>query len=200
MCTKADAPERNECPAYQLEPYAKGYGQKGTNLKRQKDIPEKTWKNILANMPIACVDIIAHRIDGRETRVLLGFRKIYPYEDRWALPGGRIIKGESLRAAANRHLKEIGPHPSGEYRLVGVYPINFRRRSDISICLSTRLSRFPKLWEITISTRLLSRQKSRTTTQLARHAWRPLGNLPTSLGSNYKRMLKDFERDRYTVR
>jgi ADP-ribose pyrophosphatase YjhB (NUDIX family) len=32
-------------------------------------------------------------MDGRETRVLLGFRKIYPYDGRWALPGGRIIKG-----------------------------------------------------------------------------------------------------------
>jgi len=39
-----------------------------------------------------------------ETHVLLGYRKVRPYSDCWALPGGGIIKGESLRDAAKGQL------------------------------------------------------------------------------------------------
>lgn len=91
-----------------------------TNLRRRKRIPESLWKTILASVPIPCVDVIIHSKVKRETRVLLGYRKIYPYNDCWALPGGRIIKNESLRDTANRQLKEINLRPTGNYRLVGV--------------------------------------------------------------------------------
>ena len=102
-----------------------------------KDIPKKLWRAILASIPIACVDVIAYtRVDDS---VLLGYRKISPYRNRWALPGGRIIKKESLCDTANRQLEEIGVRPAGNYRLVGVYPVNFKDRSDISICLCTCL-------------------------------------------------------------
>jgi len=153
-------------------------------MSAKKSIPERLWKSILANMPIPCVDIIVHTRVGGKTRVLLGYRKIYPYNDKWALPGGRIVKRESLRATANRQLKEIGIHPTGGYKLVGVYPVNFKRRSDISICLSTRLR---------------SPQEPRPTREMAKYAWSPLNDLPSGLGSNYRTMLRDFESSRYTL-
>jgi ADP-ribose pyrophosphatase YjhB (NUDIX family) len=88
-------------------------------LRREKSISNELWKSILQSMPIACVDLIIHRTVKREIWVLLGFRKIYPYNDRWALPGGRIIKGESLRQTADRQLDEIGLRSNGDYMLVG---------------------------------------------------------------------------------
>ena len=154
-------------------------------MSAKKSIPGRLWKIILANMPIACVDIIVHTRVGGKTRVLLGYRKIYPYNDQWALPGGRIVKKESLHATANRQLKEIGIRPTGGYKLVGVYPVNFKRRSDISICLSTRLR---------------SPQEPRPTKEMAKYAWTPLNDLPSGLGSNYRTMLRDFESSTYGVR
>lgn len=153
-------------------------------VKRRKDIPDSLWKRILASTPIPCVDIIIHKRFNDDVRVLLGYRKIYPYNDCWALPGGRIIKGESLRDTADRQMTEIGLRPSSDYDLVGVYPVNFSRRSDVSICLSTRAA---------------FRQEPRPTKELARYTWRQLNDLPTRLGSNYRRMLKDFKDNHYQV-
>lgn len=143
-----------------------------------KDIPEKIWRTILARIPIACVDVICYRRVEGKTGVLLGYRTIYPYRNRWALPGGRVIKNESLYDTANRQLEEIGLHPTGNYRLIGVYPVNFKRRSDISICLSTLLH---------------APYEPRATSELSRYIWSSLGNLALPLGSNYKRMLIDFK-------
>ena len=154
-------------------------------MKVRKGIPQELWKRILASMPIACVDVIVCKKVKRGTRVLLGYRKIYPYGDLWALPGGRIIKRESLRDTANRQLREIGLRPTGEYRLVGVYPVNFKDRSDITICLSAHLT---------------TSQEPRPTRELVKYTWRRLGDLPSRLGSNYRRMLRDFKDHRYKVR
>ena len=108
-------------------------------MKRRKDIPEGLWKSIVANIPMACVDVIIHGRVQRETQVLLGFRKIYPYGNCWALPGGRIIRNESLREAGNRQLEEINIRPTGEFKLVGVYPVNFKHTSGITVSPSTQL-------------------------------------------------------------
>lgn len=154
-------------------------------MRGRKDIPGRLWARIVASMPIACVDIIAHRRISGRTHVLLGYRKIYPYNDRWAFPGGRIIKNESLRDTADRQLEEVGLHATGDYRLVGVYPVNFKRRSDIAICLSTYLP-----WP----------EEPSPTKELVRYTWRPLDGLPARLGSNYRTMVNDFNAGRYRVR
>ena len=153
-------------------------------VKGRKDIPDSLWKRILASIPIPCVDIIVHRGFNDDVRVLLGYRKIYPYNKCWALPGGRIIKGESLRDTADRQMTEIGLRPSSNYDLVGVYPVNFSRRSDVSICLSTCVT---------------PRQEPQPTKELARYAWRQFNDLPMHLGSNYRRMLNDFKDNHYQV-
>jgi ADP-ribose pyrophosphatase YjhB (NUDIX family) len=153
-------------------------------VKGRKDISDSLWKRILASIPIPCVDIIIHRGFNDGVRVLLGYRKIYPYNDCWALPGGRIIKRESLRDTADRQMTEIGLRPSSDYDLVGVYPVNFRRRSDVSICLSTCMT---------------SWQEPQPTKELARYSWRQFNDLPMHLGSNYRRMLNDFKDNHYQV-
>jgi ADP-ribose pyrophosphatase YjhB (NUDIX family) len=152
--------------------------------KQRKHIPETLWKRVLASIPIPCVDIIVHTTVKHRVCVLLGYRKIYPYRNYWALPGGRIIKRESLREAADRQIKEIGLRPTRDYRLVGVYPINFKRRSDVSICLSMRL---------------VPRREARPTRELVSYMWRELNDLPARLGANYGRMLGDFKDKHYAV-
>lgn len=102
---------------------------------------------------------------------------------------GRYPAGESSRKnhfdTANRQLEEIGLRPTGNYRLVGVYPVNFKHRSDISICVCT--CRPPP-------------QEPQATRELSRYAWLLLNNLPPRLGSNYRTMLRDFKYRRLGAR
>ncbi len=68
-------------------------------------IPQVLYDQILSHMPIACVDIaiVAHGA------VLLVLRKDAPARDQWWVPGGRVIKGETMRATAIRKARdEVG--------------------------------------------------------------------------------------------
>jgi ADP-ribose pyrophosphatase YjhB (NUDIX family) len=52
------------------------------------------------------VDIVLFTIRDRQLHLLLIRRLAKPYEDRYALPGGFVLKSESLDAAAARELRE----------------------------------------------------------------------------------------------
>ncbi len=56
--------------------------------------------------PSVTVDIVIFTIKGKELKVLLVKRKIEPYKDRWAIPGGFVKINESLEEAAKRELEE----------------------------------------------------------------------------------------------
>lgn len=65
-------------------------------------IPDDLYRDILRNMPIACVDIaIVH-----EGAVLLVRRKDAPARGDWWVPGGRVMKGEMMKATALRKARE----------------------------------------------------------------------------------------------
>lgn len=68
-------------------------------------IPTETYRQFLASMPIACVDIaIVHR-----GAVLLVKRKDAPARGQWWVPGGRVWKGETMReTAARKAAEEVG--------------------------------------------------------------------------------------------
>ena len=68
-------------------------------------IPWSLYEQILASMPIACVDVaILH--DGK---VLLVKRLDEPAKGQFWLPGGRVLKGEMLKDAAIRKTRdEVG--------------------------------------------------------------------------------------------
>jgi ADP-ribose pyrophosphatase YjhB (NUDIX family) len=95
-------------------------------------IPEPLWHEVKSKVPIACVDVIVHNHRGT---VLLGWRVIKPYVNVWATPGGRIRMGETLTGTARRVLSAHGLAANGFY-LVGVFPVRFPSRFDISICLA----------------------------------------------------------------
>jgi ADP-ribose pyrophosphatase YjhB (NUDIX family) len=95
-------------------------------------VSEPLWRQIKASVPIPCVDII---VSNNQGAVLLGWRVIHPYVNVWATPGGRIHLGEGLAEAARRILSSHGLGANGFY-LVGVFPIRFPSRFDISVCLA----------------------------------------------------------------
>lgn len=70
-----------------------------------KFIPQELYNQILVNMPVACVDIalVSHG------SVLLVKRKDAPAKGEWWVPGGRVIKGETMIATAKRKaIDEVG--------------------------------------------------------------------------------------------
>jgi len=68
-------------------------------------IEQELYNKILENIPIACVDV-AIIVDGS---ALLVKRKDAPAKGEWWVPGGRILKGETMKEAAKRKaLEEVG--------------------------------------------------------------------------------------------
>jgi ADP-ribose pyrophosphatase YjhB (NUDIX family) len=130
---------------------------------------EPLWNKVKRYIPIPCVDVILENSRGE---ILLGWRRIPPYRNVWALPGGRLVKGEELAAAGERILHEYYL-TAEEFSLIGVFPVKFPTRSDVSICIaSTHHSGVAKP----------------DGTEFSKFHW--TGSLPKRLGANYKRMVQ----------
>src|SRR4030042_4622577 len=56
--------------------------------------------------PSVTVDIVVFTIENDELKVLLVKRKLNPFKDKWAIPGGFVRIKESLEDAAKRELEE----------------------------------------------------------------------------------------------
>ena len=70
-----------------------------------KRIKDALYKQIIGNVPLACVDVAI----VREGAVLLVKRKDRPARGQWWLPGGRVLKGEKMVETAKRKaLEEVG--------------------------------------------------------------------------------------------
>lgn len=64
-------------------------------------IPDSLYNEIHAQMPILCVDIVV----GYNGKILLIKRNREPVRGGWWFPGGRVLKGETIKAAAMRLVK-----------------------------------------------------------------------------------------------
>ena len=64
--------------------------------------PEE-YRKVLEQVPILCVDGI---IINQKGQFLLVKRKNEPFRDEWWVPGGRVLKGETLEEAFRRKMKE----------------------------------------------------------------------------------------------
>ena len=67
-----------------------------------RPITADLYRQILAHMPIACVDVVIPSSRG----VLLVWRDNEPAKNQWWLPGGRVLKGETLADCAVRKARE----------------------------------------------------------------------------------------------
>jgi len=70
-----------------------------------RPIPGDLYREILATMPVVCVDLLIHH----RGEVLLVQRRNEPARGQWWFPGGRVHKGESLLQTAHRQAyEEVG--------------------------------------------------------------------------------------------
>nr|WP_220182053.1 GDP-mannose mannosyl hydrolase [Shewanella putrefaciens] len=66
----------------------------------------ETFKSIIKNTPLVSIDLVVYNPKGE---VLLGKRNNRPAQDNWFVPGGRILKDESMAEAFKRlTLNELG--------------------------------------------------------------------------------------------
>ena len=66
-------------------------------------IPRARYRRILGSMPLLCVDGV---IRNSSNQVLLVKRVNEPLKNTWWVPGGRVLKGESLERAFRRKMHE----------------------------------------------------------------------------------------------
>src|SRR3989344_5496427 len=85
-------------------------------------IPQQQYREILNLVPIVCVDLcIRHK-----NKLLLIKRDNEPEKGKWWLPGGRLLKHETLEQCAWRKLKEETNLESGKILCrVGPYETMF---------------------------------------------------------------------------
>ncbi|MBF7072219.1 GDP-mannose mannosyl hydrolase [Glaciecola sp. MH2013] len=69
-------------------------------------LSEETFKIIVASTPLVSIDFVVRDLQGK---ILLGKRVNRPAQGSWFVPGGRVLKGESVEQAYSRLLKiELG--------------------------------------------------------------------------------------------
>lgn len=69
-------------------------------------LDQATFTTVLASTPLVSIDLIVQNSQGQ---ILLGERKNRPAQHYWFVPGGRILKNESLALAFKRlTLAELG--------------------------------------------------------------------------------------------
>jgi 8-oxo-dGTP diphosphatase len=66
----------------------------------------ETYNAARYDRPSVTVDLVIFTLQNKELNVLLVQRKRWPFEGRWALPGGFVNMDESLEQAARRELEE----------------------------------------------------------------------------------------------
>jgi colanic acid biosynthesis protein WcaH len=96
---------------------------------RSKYIEKELYLKILEVMPISCVDVVI--LCGNAT--LLALRKKSPAKGAWFFPGGRVLKGERLEAAAARKtFEEVGiVVPKNKFKFLITKETIFRTRFGI---------------------------------------------------------------------
>lgn len=112
-------------------------------------LPKKLFKLVLENLPIFSIDII---LLNEKQEILLGKRNNPPAKDFWFVPGGRVLKNESLARAFNRiAINELGTEL--EYNKATILYVfdHFYSNSVISNNISTHYINAPHVIETNIS-------------------------------------------------
>lgn len=87
-------------------------------------IPDAEYQQIIARVPILCVDLLPVA-GGAHEQVGLIRRQTFGGNEGWCLIGGAVLRNEPLRDAVQRHVKAtLGPDVSADARsleLLGVF-------------------------------------------------------------------------------
>ncbi len=91
---------------------------------KPRKLSNTEFLEVISRTPLVAIDLV---IRDPENNILLGRRINEPAKGKWFVPGGRILKGESLEAAFERiSVAEIGErHFRSEARLIGVFTHNY---------------------------------------------------------------------------
>jgi colanic acid biosynthesis protein WcaH len=81
-------------------------------------LPLATFKTVIASTPLISIDLVVKNSEGQ---ILLGKRTNRPAKNYWFVPGGRVLKDESLDVAFSRLLKAELSSDKREVKFLGVY-------------------------------------------------------------------------------
>lgn len=83
-------------------------------------LDRETFSTVLSSTPLVSIDLVVRNLDGE---VLIGQRVNRPAKGYWFVPGGRILKNETLAQAFERLTKEeLGlSYPISDASLLGPY-------------------------------------------------------------------------------
>ena len=81
-------------------------------------LPLETFKTIVASTPLISIDLIVRNTQGE---ILLGKRTNRPAKGYWFVPGGRVLKDETLESAMIRLTKTELNLDSNQTTFKGVY-------------------------------------------------------------------------------
>ncbi len=113
-------------------------------------IPDELYMKFHESMPIFCVDIVLKTSKGG---FLLVKRSNEPAKGQWWLPGGRLLRDETIGGAARRKIKEeIGLNVQSFKRMNKCYELIFNESPfshgggthTISTCVSAEVSGLDK--------------------------------------------------------
>lgn len=81
-------------------------------------IPDSKYVQIMEVLPILCVDVLLYNSKGE---CLLVKRANEPLKGQWWVIGGRVLKGETLKQAAIRKVKEEAGLIINSVKPIGYY-------------------------------------------------------------------------------
>ena len=96
------------------------------------------WNAMRQNSPVLAVDAVILMVEGG---VVLVRRRYPPFQDHWALPGGKVEIGETVEAAIIREVKEETGLKVTPTEIIGIFsdPNRDPRGHVVSIAFRTNI-------------------------------------------------------------
>ena len=87
-------------------------------------IRNELYATILESLAVPCVDLV---VKNKKGEILLVKRKNEPAQDKWWVPGGRVLHGEQRINAAKRKLMEECGLKAGSFKELGTFEFVFNK-------------------------------------------------------------------------
>lgn len=86
-------------------------------------MPDKlSYDDFLESLRLSPRLVVELVIENNKREILLLKRDNDPFKDYWHLPGGFLLKGESISACIKRHAKEeLGISPTDSGKFIGIF-------------------------------------------------------------------------------